>query len=99
MPALIVQPLLENAVYHGIEPRAEGGTLSVRGTCEGEDAVLVIDNPLPSHGRNREAGHHMALENIRARLKAFYGRDELLQTIVTDDRFRATLRLPPGRRA
>jgi len=99
MPALIVQPLLENAVYHGIEPRAEGGTLSVRGTCEGEDAVLVIDNPLSPHGRNREAGHHMALENIRARLKAFYGRDELLQTIVTDDRFRATLRLPPGRRA
>ncbi len=97
VPALIVQPLLENAVYHGIEPRAEGGTLSVRGSRDGADAVLVIDNPLPVRRGNRESGNHMALENIDARLAVFYGRKGLLQTIVTEDRFRATLQLPPGR--
>ena len=96
LPALIVQPLLENAVYHGIEPRAEGGTLRVHGRRDGADGVLEIDNPLASGGL-RPGGNHMALENIRARLAAFYGRDGLLQTAVADDRFHATLRLPARR--
>ena len=94
MPPLIVQPLLENAVYHGIEPRAEGGTLRVRGSREDELNVLVIENPLPAPGNRRGGGHHMALENIGARLEAFFGRDGLLETLQTEDRFRATLRLP-----
>ncbi len=94
MPPLIVQPLLENAVYHGIEPRAEGGTLRVHGSREDELNVLVIENPLPAPGNRRGGGHHMALENIGARLEAFFGRDGLLETLQTEDRFRATLRLP-----
>ncbi len=94
MPALIVQPLLENAVYHGIEPRSDGGTLRVRASREDGMNVLVIDNPLPPHGAARGSGHRMALENIDARLAAFFGRDGLLETLQTEDRFRATLRLP-----
>ncbi|MDX1593012.1 MAG: histidine kinase [Gammaproteobacteria bacterium] len=97
MPALIVQPLLENAVYHGIEPRADGGTLSVRGIREGRDARLVIENPLGGEQGPRLEGNRMALDNIRARLAAFYGRDDLLQTEVDGDRFRAVLRLPAER--
>lgn len=96
MPALILQPLLENAVYHGIEPRSDGGTLCVRASREDEMNVLVIDNPLPPHGATRAPGHRMALENIDARLAAFFGRDGLLETLQTEDRFRATLRLPAG---
>ncbi len=97
MPALIVQPLLENAVYHGIEPRADGGTLRVHGRREEDGAVLVIDNPLGSAHGPRLPGNRMALENITARLAAFYGRDGLLRTEVEAERFRATLRLPSRR--
>ena len=46
VPALILQPLLENAVYHGIEPLDKGGTIRVRGKREGTRAVLTIDNPV-----------------------------------------------------
>jgi two-component system sensor histidine kinase AlgZ len=96
LPALIIQPLLENAVYHGIEPRAEGGTLRVHGRRDGAEGVLEIDNPLTPGGL-RSGGNQMALENIRDRLAAFYGRDGLLQTAVVDNRFCVTLRLPARR--
>jgi two-component system sensor histidine kinase AlgZ len=99
MPALIVQPLLENAVYHGIEPRAEGGTIHVRGSRENDSYVLVMENPLPKKGAPRSGGNHMALENIGARLEAFFGSDGLLETLLVEDRFRATLRLPMRGRA
>lgn len=99
MPALIVQPLLENAVYHGIEPRAEGGTIHVRGSRENDSYVLVMENPLPNKGAPRSGGNHMALENIGARLEAFFGSDGLLETLLVEDRFRATLRLPMRGRA
>ena len=96
MPALIIQPLLENAVYHGIEPQAEGGLLRVRGWLEEGACVLQIDNPL-ADGGGRPDGNRMALENIHERLRAFYGRDGLLEAVERDGRFEATLTLPQKR--
>ncbi|HEX9207625.1 MAG TPA: histidine kinase [Steroidobacteraceae bacterium] len=76
VPSLLLQPLLENAIGHGIETLPEGGTVIVRGRVDGNDLVLEVANPLrrdrPSLPRQ---GNRMALDNIRERLElAFPGR-------------------------
>jgi len=69
VPSLLVQPLLENAVYHGIEPQADGGTVTVTGTFDGEYIQLSVSNPLPPGTSAKHKGHGIALDNIRQRLE------------------------------
>jgi len=66
VPALMLQPLVENAVKHGIEPSAEGGEIVIRTGVRRGVALLTVTNPL-SEGRARR-GHGMALHNVRERL-------------------------------
>ena len=67
LPPLILQPLLENAVYHGIEPLAEGGIIDVRVYRSGDAMHLEMYNPRQEQG-DHHAGNKMALTNIRERL-------------------------------
>jgi len=69
VPSLLVQPLLENAVYHGIEPQADGGTVTVVGKFDGEYIQLSVSNPLPPSASAKHKGHGIALDNIRQRLE------------------------------
>lgn len=69
LPRLTLQPLIENAIYHGIEPRGEGGTVSVRGTHQGGRVDIEIRNPLPTDGSTGRSGRQMAVENVRERLQ------------------------------
>ena len=94
IPPLSLQPLLENAIYHGIEPRAEGGTVQVRGQREGETLVLIIENPLPQSRNHSRDGHGMALENTRLRFEGLYGEKASLHTTQDEQTFRAELRFP-----
>lgn len=71
MPALLLQPLLENAVYHGIEPSIQGGVIHVRGNTRSKRIVLTIENPLNTRVGHRK-GNRLALANIRQRLSAHY---------------------------
>lgn len=73
LPPLLIQPLLENAVYHGIEPRIEGGTIRITGRREGKQLQLKISNPQASDKHTSE-GNRIAQENIRARLSTLYGK-------------------------
>ncbi len=74
VPPLIIQPLLENAIYHGIEPRAEGGTVRVSAALEAGQVRLQVSNPLPpAASRHSHQGKHMALDNIRQRLALAFG--------------------------
>jgi len=67
LPPLILQPLLENAVYHGIEPLLEGGLIEVKLSRKGSELHLEVRNPC--HGQcGVHNGNKMALENIRERL-------------------------------
>ncbi|HUX90248.1 MAG TPA: histidine kinase [Gallionellaceae bacterium] len=67
IPPLILQPLLENAVYHGIEPLSEGGVIEVRLARVGSELHLDVRNPCRGqYGLHN--GNKMALENIRERL-------------------------------
>ena len=67
MPSLILQPLLENAVYHGIEPLTEGGTIEIRLYRNDQEIHFEVRNPRQMQD-NRHAGNKMALTNIRERL-------------------------------
>jgi two-component system sensor histidine kinase AlgZ len=66
VPPLLLQPLVENAVRHGVEPAADGGTIRVRTRLRRGHAVITIDNSLPPHASRPGAG--MALRNVRERL-------------------------------
>jgi two-component system sensor histidine kinase AlgZ len=94
LPPLLLQPLVENAVYHGIQPLAEGGTVSVSGRWEGDELVIAIANPCPLPADRRHSGNGMALANIRARIAYHFGERGRLLVTDTGVRFECTVRLP-----
>jgi two-component system, LytTR family, sensor histidine kinase AlgZ len=95
IPLLTVQPLLENAIYHGVQPLPEGGTIAVRLWFEDGRIQVEISNPLPESGNAGETqGNRMALDNIRSRMTVLYGKRAELVTDVAAGRFRALLRYP-----
>ncbi|HEU0186352.1 MAG TPA: histidine kinase, partial [Gallionellaceae bacterium] len=67
VPPLMLQPLLENAVYHGIEPLEQGGAIDISLGRKGDELHLDVRNPNAPRGRHHQ-GNKMALENIRERL-------------------------------
>jgi two-component system sensor histidine kinase AlgZ len=90
---LMLQPLLENAVAHGIQSRKEGGLIAVYGRDEGEQLVVTITNPVAVHG-STASGHGMAIENIRERLRLAYGSRASLVTYENGEQFYAVLSWP-----
>ena len=94
VPALILQPLLENAVYHGIEPLDKGGTIRVTGKREGAMAVLTIDNPVAAKLVARRAGHRIGLDNVRQRLELMFHGNAQVEVSDAPERFIVTLRFP-----
>jgi two-component system, LytTR family, sensor histidine kinase AlgZ len=95
VPLLTLQPLLENAIYHGIQPRPEGGTIVVRCWFDGGRANVEITNPLPTGDRAGDAqGNRMALANIRSRLAALYGNRADLTSGEHDGRYVTALHFP-----
>ena len=74
IPPHMLQPLVENAVFHGIEPREDGGKIMVRITCPKERLLVEIqDNGVGFEVMSVQKGHGVSLDNIRQRLKALYG--------------------------
>ena len=93
VPALTIQPLVENAVYHGIEPLPGGGSIRISAARDGTGALLTIENPViadkPAQARNQ-----LAQDNVRQRLTAYFGEPGLLGVEAGADRYRVTLRIP-----
>ena len=77
LPGLTLQPLAENAIYHGIEPCAEGGAITISGEVDGEQLRLRISNTLPANAAgsdgNGRKSNQMAQDNVAQRLQAFFG--------------------------
>lgn len=95
VPSLILQPLLENAVYHGIEPSPEGGRISIQGAAEGRRISITIRNPrAPGNDEAHRDGNHIALENIRLRLQLAFGPQSGVALREVDDEFETTLYFP-----
>ncbi len=95
IPLLTLQPLLENAIYHGVEHRSEASELRISVHHDGERVSIVVVNPTASTGaRQPTRGHQMALSNIRERLQARYGETAKLTTSADRDVFISYLSYP-----
>lgn len=92
LPLLLLQPLVENAVRHGIQPLREGGDIVLRGTYEGGMMMIEIDNPLAGSPAPGGAGH--GLNNVRQRVAYHYGPRASVEAGPHENRFRVKLRLP-----
>ncbi|HET7262934.1 MAG TPA: histidine kinase [Casimicrobiaceae bacterium] len=94
VPPLVVQPLLENAVYHGIEPSTTPGVISINIFQSREEVHAVLRNPwLADDGRHR-SGNRMALANIRERLALHFDAEASLDSRVTRDGYEVHIRMP-----
>jgi hypothetical protein len=97
LPPLLLQPLVENAVLHGLEPQVEGGRIDVEARVEGRQLVLSVadDGPGPDAPARPGARHNgQALANLRERLRGRYGDQASLRIEPTHPGTRATLRRP-----
>src|SRR5690606_37920799 len=104
IPGLLLQPLLENAVFHGIEPLPKGGRISIQIFEKKQQVVIKITNPVPfasphtaSHNAvNNSASRHnrMARANIRHRLYAHYGTAARLSNAIDSDTFTTLITYP-----
>jgi two-component system sensor histidine kinase AlgZ len=93
LPPLVLQPLLENAVYHGVEPGTGTSDVSVRITKRGERVLAQIENPY-LEAEVKRAGNRMALENIRERLQLFFDAEARIAIKAADGRYRVELEIP-----
>lgn len=93
MPRLILQPLLENAVYHGIEPMEAPGPVFIRLASAGPMVLIELSNPYQP-GHVHAQGNRMALANIRERLQLFYGLAASLSAEVKEARYVVRIVLP-----
>lgn len=93
VPALLLQPLVENAVYHGVEPLAEGGEIAIEVAGAGDQVVVRLTNPYRP-GADNHVGNKMALANIRERLQLHFDAEASLQARVDGPAYEVTLRLP-----
>jgi len=95
IPALCLQPLVENAIYHGIEPMAAGGTIAITAQIENNRLCLVVSNPTNGSGRMKaHKSNHMAQDNIRQRLSLMYAHEAAFEIIHADGRYSVTLKIP-----
>lgn len=96
IPMLTLQPLIENAILHGIQPLAEGGNICVSITQQDQNLTIEIRNPHPQQIMNErhERGNQMALENISHRLAALYGDQVQMKAYVEQDLYISRIQYP-----
>jgi two-component system sensor histidine kinase AlgZ len=94
VPGLTLQPLLENAIYHGIEPRKDGGVVTVTGELNKGMITIVVRNPVPPANLTVREGNRLALANIRERLDLMYGERATVKAGRFDEEYIVTLRFP-----
>ena len=95
LPPLLLQPLIENAIYHGIELLPDGGTIHIKGTTDNDFIRLVIDNPLPPEGhKDQHSGNQLGQENTAQRLNALFGTQGKLEVKIDNHRYIVEITIP-----
>jgi two-component system sensor histidine kinase AlgZ len=95
IPALLLQPLVENAIHHGIQPLPEGGPLRIHIAGQPHGLRFTITNPRPpGDGDRRLQGQRLAQDNIRQRLLLVYGVASQLEIEETAERYRVAFTVP-----
>ena len=98
LPALTLQPLVENAIYHGVEPIYEGGVIDISVITRDGFIQITIENPvLEDRSMQHREGNQMAVDNIRERLHIAFGGAATMQLSEVDERFSVTVKLPAHR--
>lgn len=92
VPPLMLQPLVENAVTHGIANVLDGGSITIAVSHAGDSLVLTIDNPRDADVRRPQTG--FGLQNVRRRLEAHYGNRARLDVRETPDQYSVRVTLP-----
>ena len=94
IPSLTIQPLLENAIYHGIELLPDGGEVTVRGKRDGKYIAIEITNPVAENAPRKTDGNQMALANTRQRYELAYGNRASVDVVDGGDRYAVSIRFP-----
>lgn len=93
VPPLLLQPLVENAIKHGVAARVEGGRVHLAARRADGTLTLMVENDVDEDTASRP-GEGVGLENVRRRLRALAGRDARLEAARDGGHFRVTLALP-----
>lgn len=94
IPSLTIQPLLENAIYHGIELLPDGGEVVVTGKRNGDKLEIEMKNPIAQDRTRRTGGNNMAFSNIRQRFELAYGPNAKVEVTETDSDYSVRLVFP-----
>ena len=95
LPPMLLQPLVENAIKHGLEPKMDGGKLRVAASAEGKQLVLVVEDSGLGFGAAATSGTGVGLLHVKERLAAVYGVGATAEIGETaGGGVRITLRLP-----
>lgn len=94
IPSLTIQPLLENAIYHGIELLPDGGEVLVSGRRDGDNLRIEISNPVVPGKHGRKDGNNMAMSNIRQRYELAYDGRAAVTVDSGENEFRVLLTFP-----
>lgn len=94
LPRLSLQPLVENAVLHGIERRPDGGRIDIEVGANGRELAITVRNDLPATDTPRRIGHHIGVEAVRERLLRVSGGRGRLDVRTEADRHVAQIVLP-----
>ena len=93
VPTLLLQPLVENAVTHGIAKLTEGGTVRLSAANHGNQLTITVENSMdPDAPADRKGG--MGLRNVRERLEARYGKEAGVRATAEEETFRVSLSMP-----
>jgi two-component sensor histidine kinase len=93
VPPLLLQPLVENAVKHGVADRVEGGTIVIEAKREGGLLHVMVENPLDEEAPSRR-GSGLGLDNVRRRLDVYGAREARLDAVRDGEMFRVSLTMP-----
>ncbi len=94
IPSLTIQPLLENAIYHGIELLPDGGVVNVCGKRVDDDLRIDISNPVAPDQARKKDGNKMAMANIQQRFELAYGNRATVEVEETESNYSVHLQFP-----
>ena len=93
IPSLTLQPVLENAVYHGIQLLPGGGKIEVRIRRDGNMIHIDVQNPRNPRLQHNK-GHKLAIKNVRYRLRAHFGPPARIESEVTENHYTTHISFP-----
>jgi two-component system sensor histidine kinase AlgZ len=92
VPCLLLQPLVENAIRHGIAPSLQPGQVAIRFERAGDQLIVSVEND--SHGTAHEGGHGVGLANVHARLQALHAGEYSLDARADESRWKVRIAMP-----